>query len=133
MKLVIDAAQATLGRTASYAAKQALLGHEIVIVNAEKAVITGQPSMIAAHYVEIRGRGGTSQKGPNFPSRPEFIFKRTIRGMLSYKQGRGKTAFQKIYCYEGVPEEFASSPKIIMGKERKGNFITLEKLSTRLK
>ena len=28
-----------------------------------------------------------------------------IRGMLPYKQARGKEAYDKIMCYIGVPEE----------------------------
>ncbi len=133
MNIVIDAAHAPVGRTASYAAKQALLGNDIVVVNAEQAFISGSKSWVAAEYVERRARGGTSQKGPNFPSRPEFIFKRTIRGMLSYKQGRGREAFKRIRCYRGVPLEFNDTTKVIMEAVPQGNYITLEQLSQRLK
>ena len=133
MKIIIDATGANLGRTSSFVAKQALLGHEIVIVNAEKAIVSGKPKMIADAYTSIRVKGGTSQKGPNFPSRPEFIFKRTIRGMLSYKQERGRAAFKRVMCYQGVPQEFANAEKILMRSERKGSSMTLEQLSGRLK
>ena len=40
-QIVIDATNATMGRLASYVAKQALLGKQIAIVNSEKAIITG--------------------------------------------------------------------------------------------
>ena len=133
MKIVIDAEYTTLGRTSSYAAKQALLGHEVIIVNAEKAIIQGEPSMVADQYIAIRVKGGTSQKGPNFPSRPEFIFKRTIRGMLSYKQGRGREALKRIRCYVGIPHEFIEAKKISNKGNTTRRFITLEQLSHRLK
>jgi ribosomal protein L13 len=55
--------------------------------------------------------------------------KRTIRGMLSYKQGRGKDAFKRIKCYNDVPEEFSEAPKIKAGKEKKIKTLPLENLS----
>jgi large subunit ribosomal protein L13 len=40
-KMIIDATNATLGRLASFVAKQALQGKKVIIVNSEKAIITG--------------------------------------------------------------------------------------------
>ncbi len=133
MDMVIDATGAAAGRIASYAAKQALLGQNVIIVHAEKAVITGRPGKVAEHYITARARGGTSQKGPNLPSRPEFILKRAIRGMLSYKEGRGREAFKRIRCYIGLPKEFADVKRIEISKTQAARTITLEHLSTRLK
>ena len=39
--IVIDATDLLLGRFAGYAAKQALLGKEIRVINCEKAVVSG--------------------------------------------------------------------------------------------
>lgn len=132
MRIIIDATKAAAGRLGSFAAKKALLGNEIIIVNAEKAVITGRANMVTEQYQERRKRGGTSLKGPNFPSRPEFILKRTIRGMLSYKEGRGRAAFRKIRCFAGVPKQFADAEKIKIKISTSDN-ITLEELSRRFK
>ena len=41
-KIIIDGANATLGRLASYAAKQALNGENINIFNCELAMISGK-------------------------------------------------------------------------------------------
>lgn len=117
-KLVIDGRNAILGRLSSYAAKQALLGKEISIVNCENVVISGRAKSIIEEYKISRQRGGSSLKGPFFPKYSERIVKRTIRGMLSYKQGRGKDAFKRIKCYNGVPGEFEDSKKITSGKEK---------------
>lgn len=130
---MIDATDATLGRLASFAAKQALLGQEIVIVNSEKAVIIGNNKDIIVKYVQKRQRGGSAQKGPNFPSLPEFILKRTIRGMLDYKRGRGHDAFKRIKCYRGLPDEFKNANKIVSGKKKQRGFIRLENLAGHLK
>jgi len=129
MKIVIDANNAILGRLASYAAKQALLGKEIVIVNCNDAVITGKKSSIVSEYMVARARGGSSLKGPFFPKSPERILKRTIRGMLSYKQGRGREALKRIICYNATPAEYEEAKKIIAGKEKNIKTIKLSELS----
>ncbi len=77
---VIDATDAVLGRLASFIAKEALLGKKIVILNSEKAIIKGNKKDIVEDYKRKRARG--SIKGPHFPSNPEMIFKRAVRGML---------------------------------------------------
>ena len=130
--IVIDGKNAILGRLASYAAKQLLLGKEIAIINSEKVVISGRPKSIIAEYKELRQRGGASQRGPFFPKKPERILKRTIKGMLPHKRGRGDEALKKVKCYEGIPEEFKESKKIISGKEKNLKTMSLEKLSGEL-
>ena len=81
MRIVIDATNGTLGRLCSFAAKQALLGKEVIIVNCNEVVITGSRKNILNHYTERRAIGGTSLKGPFYPKIPERIVKRT--GMIS--------------------------------------------------
>ena len=129
-KIIINAENAALGRIASYAAKQSLLGKKIVIVNAEKAVITGRKDTTLNEYKTKRKRGGDIQRGPFFPSLVEKIMKRTIRGMLSYKQERGRLALKRIKCYVGIPDEFKNE-KMIMLEEKKG--MTLGELSKLLR
>ena len=107
--LVVDASNAQLGRLASFAAKQALLGKRVVVVNASLCLISGGKRMIISEYKEARGRGGNSLNGPNFPKDSQRILKRTIRGMLRFRHGRGKDAFDRIRIHENVPKEFESS------------------------
>ena len=128
-QIVIDAAQGTLGRIASYASKQALLGKTIAIVNCNEVLIAGKREATLKEYKKKRARGGSSLNGPNFPKHPERIMKRTIRGMLSYKQGRGSSALDKIKCYNTIPSEFESSEKISLKREIKVKAITLKELS----
>lgn len=127
--IIIDATGATLGRLASYSAKQSILGKEVIVVNCDKAIITGRPRMSIKEYQLKKGRGGSSQKGPNFPRSPERIVKRTVRGMLSYKQGRGEAALDRIKCYNHVPTEFENSEKIKMEENKKIKTMTLKELS----
>jgi len=126
---IIDATNATLGRLSSFAAKQALLGKHIIIVNCKKAIITGVKRTTINKYLEKRQRGGSSLKGPFFPKNPERIVKRTIKGMLSYTQQRGLDALKKVICYNEVPKEYENEKKILAGKEKRTTAINLGELS----
>ena len=53
---IIDASGLILGRLASYAAKLALSGEKITVVNCEKAVISGARKKLFAHYLHKRSR-----------------------------------------------------------------------------
>jgi large subunit ribosomal protein L13 len=102
---IIDASNKILGRLATRVAKDLLLGETIVIVNSEKAVITGPKARVLAMYKQRRERG-IPTRGPFFPKRPDMILKRTIRGMLPYKQEKGDAALKRLTCYVSVPSEF---------------------------
>jgi len=103
--MIINAENLILGRFATVAAKKALLGEEISIINCEKALITGNRKTILAKYKQ-KIQMGKPQKGPFIPKRADRFVKRTIRGMLPYKQGRGSKAFDRIRCYVGIPDDF---------------------------
>jgi len=100
--MIIDATDLILGRVASYAAKKAMLGEKVDIVNCEKAVVTGNKRFIIADYKRKAARG-THAKGPFFPKVPDRLVRRTIRGMLPHKQPKGRDAFKRVMCYVGVP------------------------------
>lgn len=131
MTVIIDADGCILGRLAAYAAKQALQGDDVVIVNSEKVFITGRRQNIFARYLEMRQKGKhMKMKGPLFPTLPEKIMKRTVRGMLKYSEGRGKIAFKKIKCYSGVPDSYMNIKGIsICRKDEEIKGITLQELS----
>jgi len=133
MKITIDAEGAVLGRLASYAAKKALEGNEVVIVNSERAIITGSKKNIIEKYRILRKKGGHSQKGPRISRTPFRLLKRMIRGMLpDFRKGIGKKAFKKISCYNSIPEEFEKLEKIKIKSKNPVKFITLKELSERI-
>ena len=120
MGKIIDGKNAILGRLASYAAKEALKGEEIIILNCEQIIITGNKRDIKENFEARRSRVGSSQKGPKLSKTSEKIVKRAIRGMLpDHRKGRGKIAYKKIKCYTGVPKEFQEAKKIVGGKEKR--------------
>ncbi|NJF25344.1 50S ribosomal protein L13 [Thermococcus sp. Bubb.Bath] len=105
---IINAEGLILGRLASKVAKMLLEGEEVIIVNADKAVITGNREDIFAKYkqrTELRTRSNP-RKGPFYPKRSDEIVRRTVRGMLPWKTDRGRRAFRRLKVYAGVPKEF---------------------------
>jgi large subunit ribosomal protein L13 len=120
IKMIVDAKDLVAGRLATVVAKRALLGEKIDIVNSEKAVIIGKKKAIFAKY-ERKRRMGDAKKGPFLHRSPERIMKRIIRGMLPYKQAKGKNAFKNIKCHLGVPKKFENE-KIETIKEANINF-----------
>ncbi|MCI4326158.1 MAG: 50S ribosomal protein L13 [Thermoplasmata archaeon] len=107
---VVDASDLILGRAASQIAKRLLNGESIVVVNAEKSVVTGGRKMVIDFYIANRARG-SKRTGPHFPRYPDRIFRRTVRGMLPHLKTRGKVAYERLEVYMGVPAEFASLPR----------------------
>jgi len=132
-QIIIDAEESVFGRLCSYAAKQALEGNEIIIVNSEKAIISGNKTEIFEKFKVLRAKGGHSQKGPKYSKVPFMMLKRGIRGMLpDFRKGQGKQAFQRIKCYDGIPEEFKNKKIIKLEIQRPKKYTQLKELSTRL-
>ncbi|MBS7646841.1 MAG: 50S ribosomal protein L13 [Candidatus Bathyarchaeia archaeon] len=101
---VINADGLILGRMASIIAKRLLKGEKIAVVNAEKAVISGKKKSKVAEAKEFL-EVGYPGKGPFHYRRPDRILRKTVRGMLPYKQPKGKQAFKRLRVFIGVPEE----------------------------
>lgn len=132
MVKVINAEDAIAGRLATRAAKLALEGETVIIVNSEKAVITGNPKTILKDYLAKIHRGNPF-KGPYTPKRPDRILKRIIRGMIPYKKSHGTKAFKRIKTYLGVPTKYEGKARELEEVSMKrGNilkYITLGDLS----
>ena len=108
--LVLDATDQILGRLASFAAKNALNGTTVVVLNAEKAVISGRKSNIVEEAKRrLKTRTLASQTtAPVHQRRPDLYFRRVVRGMLPWKKAKGKAAFHRVLVFMGVPEEYSS-------------------------
>ena len=101
--VVVNADRLILGRMASKIAKRLLTGEEIVIVNAEKAVISGRKGNKVSEAKEFLAVGGVGQ-GPFHQRRPDRLVRRTVRGMLPFKQPKGKLAYKNLKVFIGIPE-----------------------------
>lgn len=112
--MIIDASDHILGRLASCVAKLALEGQDVIIVNAEKAVISGdRKSILNRVKTKMKTRSlGSQEKAPSHPRRPDLFVRRAIRGMLPRKKPSGKVAYKRVKVYIDVPEEYASKPAL---------------------
>ena len=110
---VYNAEDKVLGRLASVVAKQLITAKKagedtrVIIVNAEKAIVTGKRSTILSDYrakYELNHPG----KGPFFPRMPDQILKRTVRGMLPYqKNSSGRNALRSLRVEIGTPSDLS--------------------------
>jgi large subunit ribosomal protein L13 len=100
--VVVNAEGLILGRMSSKVAKRLLNGEEVIIINAEKTVISGKKKqkIAEAHvFLEV----GAPERGPFHYRRPDRIVLKTVRGMLPMKQPRGKKAIENLRVFLGIP------------------------------
>ena len=109
---IVDATNLILGRMASYVAKKALDGRRVVVVNAERAVISGTKERVVARAkLKLKTRTlGNLEKSPTHPRKPDGYVRRVIRGMLPWKKTGGKDAFHRVKVYTGTPSEYLDRP-----------------------
>ncbi|MBN17665.1 MAG: 50S ribosomal protein L13 [Candidatus Thermoplasmatota archaeon] len=110
---VYNAEDKVLGRLASVVAKQLLSAKKsgedtrVIIVNAEKAIVSGKRSSVMSDYRQ-KYELNHARKGPFFPRMPDQILKRTVRGMLPYqKNSSGRGALKALRVEIGTPSDLA--------------------------
>ena len=110
MVTIIDGKNAVLGRLASIVAERIMDGEEIVVVNSESIVITGERDAVFAEYKAKVDRGECkSRKGPFYPRRADLLFRRAVRGMIPWMTTSGRDAYRRLHVFVGVPKQFADS------------------------
>lgn len=142
---LLDARNKILGRFCSQVAKKALLGEQIVIINAKDAIISGTKSNIHEKYLsKLNISTATNpRRGPFWPRRPDTFMRNVIKKMLPRKKLRGKEALKRIHIYiEDIPERFKHryknlTPSEIINADKTrlsyyNKFITLENLCLRI-
>jgi len=132
---IYDAENQILGRLCSRIAKQLLKGEKIIVVNAEKAVISGKSEMIIEKYKKRR-EIGSPKHGPFVSRYPDEIFRRAVRGMLPWHKPKGRKAFKNLKVFIGIPEDLKKEKfeKIeeADASKLKTKHITLEEISLAL-
>ncbi len=135
MAKIYDADNQILGRLSSVVAKELLGGEKIIVVNAEKTVLSASKEFAIRHYKNKHERGDPFH-GPFFPKQPERILRRTIRGMLPWDRTTGRKAYRNLRVFIGTPEEFKGKPaekvKNADAEKLKTKYITLGELSERI-
>ncbi|MCS7093940.1 MAG: 50S ribosomal protein L13 [Candidatus Aenigmarchaeota archaeon] len=132
---IYDATNQIAGRLATRVAKDILSGEKVVIVNAEKAVLSGKEKTKYEEYKQKIDRGDV-KKGPFYPKYPDAILRRIIRGMIPWHKPKGRQAYKRVKVFIGEPDEFKDKEKIKLEdadvSKLKYDYITLEKLSLML-
>ena len=128
----VNAEGLIVGRMCSKVAKRLLNGEEVIILNSEKAVFSGKKkSKIAeAHlFLEV----GAPMRGPFHYRRPDRFLRKTVRGMVPFKQPKGKNAYKRLKVFMGVPLEFKDQKMITFDEAQssdlKGPHFTLGELA----
>ena len=122
--LYVDASDQILGRLASIVAKKLLEGYRVVVVNAEKAVLSGEKNRIIEGYkllLKVKTHYNPVKSGIRRPRSPVNIFRRAVRGMLPIDKPKGREAFKRLKVFVGVPEslkgfEFIKFPEASVSK-----------------
>jgi large subunit ribosomal protein L13 len=106
--IVTDADGQIAGRLCSKVSKLLLEGNKVVIVNAEKALMSGSRKSILQEYQDwLQIASITHPKhGPFHPRRPDGLLARMVRGMLPRQKSKGIEARRRLRVYISVPTEF---------------------------
>ena len=106
--MIIDATNLIAGRLASVAAKKALLGEDVFIVNAEAALISGKKKFVAGKY-DAQAKRGEPFHGPFLPKTPDRFLKR-INEIKNFKKlerlcdSSGNESNPLLMFYESIGE-----------------------------
>lgn len=109
--VVVDATNCIAGRMCSHVSKLLLQGNRVAIVNAEKAMLSGNRYKAIDSYKEHLGINSVTNPihGPFHPRRPDTILSKMVRGMVPKRKPDGISAFKRLRVYMGVPEGMKSA------------------------
>lgn len=115
-EIVIDAKGHLLGRLASVVAKQILNGQRVTVVRAEELNISGEffRNKLKYHAYLRKATRFNRNHGPFHFRAPSRIFYKAIRGMVSHKTARGKTALARLQVFEGVPAPYDKKKRVVV-------------------
>jgi len=105
--LVIDATNTPLGRLASFVAKKLLEGEEVIIINPEKAIISGNKEWVFQRYKDRWDLTNKQKptKRPKYGRTSYSIVYRAIRGMVPRRKAKGREALKRLKIVLDPDEE----------------------------
>ena len=106
--LYIDATGHVAGRLSSRVASEILRGRRVVVLNAEKAVVSGNRGSVLAAWKDRLELGSkvNPMYGPLHPRRPDNILWRMVRGMVPKTKAKGTMGLKRLRIYMGVPARY---------------------------
>jgi large subunit ribosomal protein L13 len=134
----VDATNQVAGRLSSKVAKLLISGRKVVVVNAEKSLISGSRTSVMRQWqekLEISSHVNPIY-GPIHPRRPDNILKRMVRGMVPRKKPKGDMAMKRLRVYVGLPQD-VDAAKLTQFKDAAASrpipvYVTMKELSKTL-
>lgn len=111
LTIIVDATNCIAGRMCSHVSKLILQGSRVAIVNAEKAMLSGNRYRTIELYKEHLEINSVTNPihGPFHPRRPDTILSKMVRGMIPKRKSSGLTAYGRLRVYIGIPEEMRNA------------------------
>ena len=136
MVTVIDGTNLIYGRLATAVATRIMDGEEVIVLNAEKIIVTGERSEVLKNFKHKVDVGEvTKRKGPFYPRRADLLFKRCVRGMIPRYTTTGRDAYRALKVFVGAPKQFDGAEKVAIdtaSKKINCKYITLGEISAYL-
>lgn len=109
--VVVDATNCIAGRVCSHVSKLLLQGNKVTIVNAEKAMLSGNRYKTIELYKEHLEINSVTNPihGPFHPRRPDTMLTKMVRGMVPKRKTSGIEAHKRLRVYIGVPQEIKNT------------------------
>ena len=104
MTLIVDGTNKPLGRLATEVVSLLKRGYPVVIINAEKVVVSGTLSGVLPKFkrrYDLRTLSNPIKQTPRWPRTPEGIVRRAIRGMI-HRKDRDKL-LKRLRVFRGDP------------------------------
>jgi large subunit ribosomal protein L13 len=105
----VDAAGQIAGRLCSNVAKKLLNGDRVVIVNAEKTLVSGKRGSVMYSWLEYLKIASVvhPKHGPFHSRTPDGIITKMVRGMVPRRKPKGEAAMRRLRVYVGLPEAYS--------------------------
>lgn len=112
--LVIDGRDHVMGRLASTIAKHLMMGTRIIVLRAERIVMSGHLIRNKLKMMSFRQHKMNTNplRGPFQMVRPCMMFYRIVRGMIPHKTPHGRRMLSKLTIYDGVPPRYNHCKKM---------------------
>lgn len=106
--IYVDATGQIAGRLCSRLASEILKGKRIVVLNAEKAVVSGRRGTVLNAWTKRLELGSkvNPDYGPLHPRRPDNVLWRMVRGMVPKTKPKGTAGLKRLRVYMGVPQRY---------------------------
>jgi large subunit ribosomal protein L13 len=106
--MIVDVKGLVAGRVASQIAKAVVKGEKVIVLNAQDAVIVGNPESTMEVYHERTHVKVHSNPhfGPKYERIPSKMFRRMVRGMLPNRPRASVKYTKMVTVYNGTPKLF---------------------------